>query len=205
MSKNSTTYHHGDLRNALLLAAEVLLEQNDVSSVSLREVAKVVGVSHTAPYRHFADKTALLVALDTIGYQRLYNAMEDCIDKHPNDPLKQLFSANQAYVELACKHPQMTNLMFGGIVKANEYTEELSVESKRAFNGLMTIIQNGQAAGVFVENDTKELALFVWSTVHGFSMLCSSGHLKEAATNKKQIQNLIDMLGQSLLTGIIKS
>jgi AcrR family transcriptional regulator len=201
----SRGYHHGNLRNALLQAGESLLEEKGVGDLSLREVAKATGVSHSAPYRHFRDKNSLLAALGTVGYRRLAEAMEACIADHPDAPLAQLNQASHAYVDLAIRHPQMLNLMFGGVLQPEEWSDELIEESNRAFEGLLNIIRNGQQAGLYVTGDTEEMALLVWSTVHGFSMLCSAGHLRDIADDKEKIHALVDSMGQMLVSGILKN
>ena len=197
-------YHHGDLHNALLQAAEALLEEKGVGGVSLREVAKAAGVSHTAPYRHFKDKNALLAGLGTLGYKRLAIAMEQCVANQPDAPLVQLTQASHAYVDLATRHPQMTNLMFGGVLQPQDWTDGLIRESDRAFEGLLGIIRNGQAAGLYVDKDTMEIALLVWSTMHGFSMLCSTGHLRDIADDQAKIDQLVESMGEMLVSGILR-
>lgn len=202
MNKSTNSYHHGDLGNALLSAAEKLLEEKGVAGVSLRETAKIAGVSHAAPYRHFKDKTALLAGLSTIGYARLADAMEQCATDNPENTLKQLADASHAYVNLATRHPQMTNLMFGGIIRPEDCTHELEVISERAFMGLLNIIRNGQSSGAIVNKDPMEVALLVWSTVHGFSLLCSAGHLGKFTVSEEQVHSLVDVLDALLLRGI---
>lgn len=204
MVKLKKAYHHGDLRNSLLLAAEQLLEQKGVGAVSLREVAKLAGVSHTAPYRHFADKNTLLTGLAIVGYGRLADAMENCVNEQPEDPVKQLASSAEAYVSLATQHPQMTNLMFGGALKKICYVGTLSEESERAFNGLVKIIQNGQQAGLYIEKESQELALFAWSLAHGFSMLITAGQLGELSDDKNAIQAMITSMAEMIMNGIGK-
>jgi AcrR family transcriptional regulator len=172
-------YHHGDLRNALLAAAEQLLEKKGVAAVTLREVAKKAGVSHTAPYRHFEDKQALLSALAQIGYQRLADAMLQCIAEANDNPREQLRLASLAYVRLATSHPQMTYLMFGGVLKPFDTEPALQKIAQRAFEGLLQIIRNGQMEGLYKEKDTQSLAMAVWSQMHGLSMLMTSKHLGE--------------------------
>jgi len=202
MAKSKKTYHHGDLRNSLLLAAEQLLEQKGVGAVSLREVAKVAGVSHSAPYRHFSDKNALLAGLAIVGYGRLADEMEKCVTEQPDDPVKQLSSSAKAYVSLAIQHPQMTNLIFGGGLNKLCYEGTLNEESERAFNGLLKIIQNGQLAGLYIEKESQELALFVWSLAHGFSMLITAGQLGELSDDKKAIEIMVSSMGDMILNGI---
>ena len=200
----SRSYHHGNLHDTLLQVGEVLLEEKGVGEVSLRELAKAAGVSHTAPYRHFKDKHALLAALGAIGYRRLAEAMEACVTEHPDAPLAQLAQSSHAYVSLAIHHPQMTNLMFGGVLQPEAWSEELMQESNRAFDGLLVIIGNGQQQGLYVDKDAMEIALLVWSTVHGFSMLCSAGHLRDISDDENKIHALVDSMGQMLVSGILK-
>lgn len=204
MAKSKKAYHHGDLTNSLLHAAEQLLEQKGVGAVSLREVAKVAGVSHTAPYRHFADKNTLLAGLAVIGYGRLADEMERCVIEHPNDPVKQLGMSCETYVALAIKHPQMTNLMFGGALNSQCNEGILDEESGRAFNGLLKIIQNGQQAGIYIDKEARELALFTWSLAHGFSMLITAGQLGELNDDEKAVQEIISSMGKMIMNGIGK-
>lgn len=204
MTKSKKTYHHGDLRNSLVLAAEQLLEEKGVGAVSLRQVAKVAGVSHSAPYRHFADKNALLAGLAVVGFGRLADEMERCVTEQPEDPVKQLAASAEAYVALAISHPQMTNLMFGGVLKKLCYEGALDEESERAFNGLVKIIQNGQQAGLYIEKESQELALFAWSQAHGFSMLITAGQLGELSDDKKAIEAMVSSMGEMIMNGIGK-
>ena len=204
MAKPKKSYHHGDLRHSLLLAAEKLLEQNGVGAVSLRDVAKKAGVSHTAPYRHFVDKQALLAGLANVGFGRLADAMEQCVTTHPQSPREQLSASAHAYVGLAIRHPQMTNLMFGGVLAKDECPEELAQQSDRAFNGLLRIIKNGQQAGLYIEKESMDLALFVWSLAHGFSMLISAGQLGNVVSDEKLVQDMVSNLSGMVATGIVK-
>lgn len=94
------TYHHGNLRQALLEAALVLLQTKDADSLSLREVARQAGVSHTAPYRHFADKAALLAAVAEEGFITFGQYLSDAVTKAHADPLESLQATGEAYLTL---------------------------------------------------------------------------------------------------------
>jgi AcrR family transcriptional regulator len=171
------TYHHGDLRNALLAAAEQLLEQQGVTAITLREVAKLAKVSHTAPYRHFKDKQALLAALAQTGFERLAQSTQASMTEAPDDPLQQLRMAMRAYVQLATSHPEMTYLMFGGVLRPFDQNETLSVASSKAFESLLQVIRNGQAVNLYQDKPTQTLAIAAWSQVHGLSMLVTGKHM----------------------------
>ena len=71
-----SNYHHGDLKNALIQAGVKILSKEGISGLSLRKVARQAGVSHAAPYAHFADKQALIAAISTEGYKQLYTRLK---------------------------------------------------------------------------------------------------------------------------------
>jgi AcrR family transcriptional regulator len=194
-------YHHGDLRNALLAAALVLLRQHGPNAVSLREVAKQAGVSHAAPYRHFEDKHALLAAIAHEGFRRLGEAMA-AAERSAADPHQQLIEAGRAYVELAVASPEITQLMFGGYLDPQRCRDELRDEADKAFAGLLKIIENGKAAAMLKKRDSQELALAAWSLAHGFAMLVAGGQLASVAADRKAIDALSRALGRLLLDGL---
>jgi len=175
----SKSYHHGDLHREILLAARKLLEENNISSLSLREVAKKVGVSHTAPYRHFKDKESLLAGIAGLGFNELTEQMKEVAELHP-DPSAQLQEAGQRYIQLAIKNPQCIQLMFGGILPGDDTYPMLRESGDMAFNALKTIIAKGQALGVFKKGNIELLALTAWSGIHGLSLLFISGSVTQA-------------------------
>lgn len=172
-------YHHGDLHEEILCAACRLLEENNIASLSLREIAKEVGVSHTAPYRHFKDKESLLAGIAGLGFDRLTEQLTAAVTSNPGDPVKQLIEAGQKYVSMAQQRPQCTQLMFGGILPCDDTYPELRASGDSAFEGLLSIIIEGQALGVFKPGDIKMMALTAWSGIHGLSMLIIGGNLEE--------------------------
>jgi AcrR family transcriptional regulator len=198
-------YHHGDLRNTLLAAAETVLRQRGVTDLSLREVAKVAGVSHTAPYRHFKDKNALLQALAAIGYQRLAEALRQVKADFAADPAEALVAGGKAYVELAVKNPEMTQLMFGGALETEEISEEDLVQcSGDAFNALLEIVDMGLEKGVYQARDRMDIALAAWSIVHGLAMLVIGGQLSQYATSDEAVVGLAQTVGDMLQTGLLR-
>src|SRR4051812_36803257 len=100
------TYHHGNLRPALLRAASKTLEKEGAGALSLRDLARRAGVSHNAPYRHFRDRDSLLAAIATEGFRQLGDALRGRAGKE----------MGAAYVRFALEHPQQFRLMFGGVL-----------------------------------------------------------------------------------------
>lgn len=195
-------YHHGDLRRALLAAGERLLRQDGVAGLSLRSVAKAAGVSHTAPYRHFADKQALLAALAEIGFTRLRDGMAAAAAKHPGDPRRQLVEVGVVYVRLATAHPEMTHLMFGGVLPDSAVDEDQRRTAQQAFQGLVGIIEEGIRAGAFVDRPPLELAASAWSLMHGLAMLLTTGRLGRTGAAKLRPETLARRVAEHLVDGI---
>jgi AcrR family transcriptional regulator len=110
--KRSASYHHGDLRDALVRAARTILEKQGLAALSLRGVARVVGVSPAAPYHHFPDKQALLEAVAAQGFDALTAAMEKRMAKK-TDPTGRLDASGVGYVTFALENPALFRLMFG--------------------------------------------------------------------------------------------
>jgi AcrR family transcriptional regulator len=124
LMKDDSSYHHGDLHAALVNAAAVEIERGGYESLSLRELAESVGVSRTAPYRHFADRRALLAAVALDGFERLTAIYRRAMGSG-NNPRDRLAAAGRGYLRFAAERPQMFRLMFvsdllgGGTVPPN--------------------------------------------------------------------------------------
>lgn len=173
------TYHHGNLRESLLEAGEALLDQGGLDEFSLREVARQAGVSHAAPYRHFASKAELLDALVERGFGRLAQALRQALAAHPGDPRAQLLAAGMAYVQVALDHPALWRLMFGGLQAGDQRSAETRHVAEMAFAVLVRIIGGGIESRVFVNADPQAVAITVWSMLHGLTMLLTTGQLGE--------------------------
>ena len=155
-----STYHHGDLRAALLHTAGEMMEKRGLASLSLREVARRAGVSHNAPYRHFPDRQNLLAALAAQGFEMLGAALE----KRPRREM------GEAYVEFALGHPQRFRLMFGGVVP-------LANRDRRAYESL-------QKAFADLGEHAPYAAAAAWGLVHGLSHLLLDGHFEGRDTKR---------------------
>jgi AcrR family transcriptional regulator len=199
-----STYHHGDLRNSLLAAAEPLLVQKGVRELSLREVAKAAGVSHAAPYRHFRDKTALIEALSAEGFHRLRHGCEKAQARHPTDPKRQLVEAGMAYLYFAREKPVIVQLMFGGVISPDSSGAELKQAADAAFESLVRIVGNGQKAGIYQKGDVITLTLTAWSAVHGLALMISAGMLRTKTKTRTQVKKLGESVADILLSGLIK-
>lgn len=174
-SAQRDSYHHGDLRQSLIDAAIALIQEGEISQVSLREVARRVGVSHNAPYRHFADKEALLSAVAEQGFQGLRAATEQALTGMPPNAGPRLSAIGQAYVQFALQNPAHYRVMFSPY--SNCQTEGLQTAMRQSFSVLLNVVQDGQSAGAFRSEDTLQMAQTAWAFVHGIAMLAIDGQL----------------------------
>ena len=167
--KRRATYHHGDLRAALLSAARALLDEGGVPAVSLREAARRAGVSPAACYRHFADKEALLTALAVQGFEEFAQALGQAREG-TREPFAEM---GIAYVEFAVRRPGMFRLMFGPAVADRSRSPELLeaiAASTRLFEGGLKVSKHALP-------EDPVAGLRAWATVHGLATLAIDGML----------------------------
>src|SRR5262245_23167774 len=123
-----STYHHGNLKEALLTAGGELLEKQGIAALSLRETARLAGVSHAAPYRHFPDKDTLLAALAAEGFELLRQSLA----------ARAAREWGEGYVMFALAHPHRFRLMFGGQLRFDDYPE-LRRSAEQGYQALMKL------------------------------------------------------------------
>lgn len=158
-------YHHKDLRNALIDEALAILDAEGSGELTLRDLARRLGVTHTAPYAHFADKTALLVAVADEGFERLKAALAKARDSHGN--VRERFVAQAlAYVQFARENPNLYRLMFVDPVLAKE--PDCVIGGDNAFGILMETVAS---LGISPEIELAYVGVAVWASVHGVAML----------------------------------
>jgi len=182
-SSGDTPYHHGDLHDALLQAAERVLERDGISGLTLRAVAREAGVSHAAPTHHFGDLTGLLSELAAIGFRRFNEAM---VAARATDtlPMMKAMAGAKAYVAYAQARPGMYGLMFRN-ERLDMTRPSLHEAATASFEGLASSVGAGRhqrLTGEALETLTLDQAAAIarnWSLVHGFTMLLLDGRLKD--------------------------
>ena len=168
MSTSKATYHHGDLRAALVQAAMELLEESGETDLSLRAVARRAGVSPAAPYRHYADREALVSAVAAVGYRELAERLA-AAHPSPSTP-EQLASVAIAYVQFALERPGLFRIMF---------TEPCDRDNDERVAATAAVSQYVRAIveRTFPQADAEALATAIWALVHGLALLHLDGKL----------------------------
>lgn len=194
-SRRAAPYHHGDLRRALLDAAEAMLERGGQAALSLREVARAAGVSHNAPYRHFADREALLAALAAGGFARLAGALADAATAAEEGG--RLRAAGHAYLRFARVHRALYLLMFGPEIRKPAHPAlaeaagaamaalRAAGEADRGTDGPGTDGPGTDGPGTdgrggpLDARGARHAAVGAWALVHGLAHLIADGQLSE--------------------------
>jgi AcrR family transcriptional regulator len=187
-------YHHGDLRRVIVKAALEILRETQSLEFSLRELARRAGVSHNAPYKHFADKRELLEAVSAAGFEMLTKRMTNEIAGF-HSPREQLFALLRAYIDHGVENPALYSLMFGGYLTGPNHGR-----TKALLAGVIIAGGVGRAIPHTSRNERKiaGAVLACWSLVHGLTLLLADGLV---GPNEKS-GALADRLVQGLLNGL---
>jgi AcrR family transcriptional regulator len=165
----------------MLREAVRTIQSQGVEALTLRGVGARLGVSRTALYRHFTDKQALLAAVAADGFLTLRAALLDAWESGGRD--QDGFSAmGKAYVRFAVTHPSHYRVMFGGGVTPSDKGSQDAGPGADAFQVLVDAIEAQQQAGLVHRDDPRQLALYIWSVVHGVAMLALDGMLPPQVT-----------------------
>ena len=176
---NRSTYHHGDLKNALIQAGIEIVAAEGVYGLTLRKVAKRAGVSHNAPYAHFEDKQALIAAIALEGHLKIHTLIEKVVAKHPDEPLKQLVNLAWAYVQFGLESPAHYKITFSGLIENEKNYPRFVEVSQDSLKLLQKIVGECKRAGVLNANDQTVglLAVTAWSVIHGLVSLTIEGQV----------------------------
>jgi AcrR family transcriptional regulator len=179
-SGDDTPYHHGALHEALLKAAEKVLERDGLPGLTLRAVAREAGVSHAAPTHHFGDLTGLVSELAAIGF-RQFNAAMAAADSTGTSALLKAMARAKTYVAYARAHPGMYGLMFR-TERLDMTRPSLHEAASASFAGLAGSIGASRHEHIAAEALSLDQAAAIaraWSLVHGFTMLLLDGRLSD--------------------------
>ncbi len=199
-SKKTKAYHIGNLRQTLLEVARELTVEVGIDGITLREVARRAGVSHAAPYNHFADKAALIEALTVSAFEELGNALRLAVAQNTN-PLAALEEIGVAYVRFAYQHPSEFRFIFRTELRPN--SESASNQAgERAYGVLLEAIKNAKSE--LSHTNLELLALTAWSTSHGLATLVVNGPRQDLTNNLESVEQLARGVLQTLQQGLFR-
>jgi AcrR family transcriptional regulator len=195
-------YHHGDLRSALLEAALAVLTEIGPQGLSIREVARRAGVSHAAPYRHFADRDELILAVVEQGFELMQQTMAAEKAAANPDPLDQFAASGLAYVNFALQHPAYYRVMFSGDLLSSTGHVAFQHTSSEAIQGMVSDIKLGQELGVLRQGDPVIQALTIWSTIHGFVSIVNDNRIGHLVGEPFSLEHIRDKVLTMIFEGL---
>jgi AcrR family transcriptional regulator len=196
--KKPNRYHHGDLRRALLSEAVRTIRSDGIEALTLRGVGARLGVSRTALYRHFTDKSALLAAVAAEGFRALHEALVGAVERAA-DPGSGFEDQGRAYIRFAVENPAHYRVMFGRAWDGRVEESDVVKEGAAAFGALVGLLVTLQAHGIARQGDPVQLARFVWASVHGVAMLALDGQWEHQRTD---LNTLVDFVVERIHAAI---
>jgi AcrR family transcriptional regulator len=199
-AKGPRSYHHGDLRRSLVAAALNLLGRHGLDGLTLRAVAREAGVSHAAPYHHFASRDELIEALAATGFGELRAFVVRHLETTRYEPAAMLQEAAVGYVLFAVEHPDLYRLMFGGALQGRNPTDALLAASASAYDLIHTGITAAFAGRAADPERVALLARTCWAISHGVATLTIDGQLGPA--DREEVATLTRAITQVLWQGM---
>jgi AcrR family transcriptional regulator len=165
------SYHHGDLRQAILEAACQHLRAQNTDSLSLRALARKIGVSQTAPYRHFDSRNALFAGIAVWGFNILEQELRQTLADDTGPASEKLVELGLTYLKFSQAHFEKYSLLYASNLVDFEEYEELQAAGSRSFDLMLQTIRQGREEGLFLDRPEEELAAVIWSGLHGMASL----------------------------------
>lgn len=195
-------YHHGNLHDALIIAAASLIEESGSTDFAMIDAARVAGVSSAAPYRHFKDKDALLEGVCRVAFMALSESSETTAAKHPPGSTERIVALGQDYVRFVTGHPQYYDLMWGKVGMQAMESPQVNIQSS-GFYVLSGAVDDWCETKGITNVDPLDLATKLWAMVHGLSGLAIN-HLLEKFLPSVDIDSMVMSSCHTFLEGLEK-
>ncbi len=193
-------YHHGNLRDALILAAAALIEEQGDADFAMVDAARRAGVSSAAPYRHFKDKAALLDGVLELLFLGLAGAVREACERTPAGSTERIVTLGKAYIDYLTARPAFYQLMWGE--RGQQQLADPSLDPKTTgFYLLLTSVEEWCEANQLHPKSTLELATRLWAMAHGLMALSMHRHLEKFLPDA-DITALLQGATQSMLDGL---
>jgi AcrR family transcriptional regulator len=190
-----SSYHHGNLRESLIKLGITHLDEKGAENISLRALAREIGVSQTAPYRHFEDKNQLLSAIAINGFEHMANKIAEAIEGLEQQPPQYLKAMARAYILFSLENTEVFKLMFGPILGDRKSYPALLAAGRHSFKLIEKSLQVGVDNGIFSIADITITANSIWASIHGVASLMQDRFDRfPDGTGDKQIDSMFDIL-----------
>jgi len=201
LKKSGKSYQHGNLREAILKVSLQVIEKKGVQALSMRDLAKMTGVTHQAPYRHFKDKKDLLAALAQEGFEQLYACLEES-QKTALTPMERLQNSATSYMTWSYAHPDHFRLIFSQHIPEYETSGSLQKVTDQLLGLILKLVEENQKAGNIRQGDTRPIARHLWATIHGATSLLVDRQFKPLNNLTTPVPQLAKDVVSNLINGL---
>ena len=195
-------YHHGDLRNALIVAAAELIEEQGSLDFALVDAARRAGVSSAAPYRHFKDKDALLLAVSDLAFLSLSESAREVARRHPEHNAASIVAHGRNYIRFVTGHPEFYDLMWGDMALRSIPSDEKQLRTS-GFYVLVEAVRGWCVEQDLADQDALELAIKLWAMAHGLACL-EMNHRADTFMPGVDVYQLLESSTHTFLDGLVK-
>ncbi len=193
-------YHHGNLRDALIMAAAELIEEHASVDFAIVDAARRAGVSNAAPYRHFKDKHALLEAVSELGFLGLTETARNIAEKSHQDSATKIIALGKAYIRFVMRHRAFYDLMWGDMGLRGIDAADKDMKTS-GFYVLVDAVQHWCDDKNLDDYDALELAVKLWATAHGLACLAMN-HQLEKFLPEVNVYSLLESSTRTFLEGL---
>ena len=194
------SYHHGDLRNALLIAAVELIEEHGADQFTMVDAARCAGVSNAAPYRHFKDKDELLQAVRDLGFLGLTEQTAQVARQQGLGSIDTIIALGDTYVEYVTSRPQFYELMWGNVSIGVDAPDDAELKSSGFYVLVEAVSAWGEVEQVMID-DPVQVATYLWAMVHGLTSLTLHSHIDRFVPNAN-VKDMLRSTTETFLNGL---
>ncbi|TGK09011.1 TetR/AcrR family transcriptional regulator [Leptospira fletcheri] len=202
MKPDKNSYHHGDLKRALLDASIRILKEEGYKALSLRKAALTAGVSQSAPYRHYADLESLYADIAEEGFRLLSERLKSFQSRYKKRPLLLFRESGVTYVEFALEHPDLFRIMYGNQIESHSRYETLVLAENDSFRIIVEIIQDCKNAGLIRTDSVEKSATAAWTMVHGIAVLLAGKQVMFRSVDLQKARKVTKELISFLYNGM---
>ena len=199
-SQDCKSYHHGDLRNALIIAAAELIEEKGSLDFAMIDAARRANVSSAAPYRHFEDKNALLQAVSEVAFLALDEVARKASTLAPYGSSACLIAQGKAYIGFVSDHPAFYDLMWGDLGLRKRNIEDMELQTS-GFYILVDCVRAWCTEAALTSHDPLELAVKFWAMAHGLACLTMNGNIAQIMPSA-DVFSLFESSAMTFLDGL---
>lgn len=197
-----TSYHHGNLRETVLEISKQLIEQKGIHDFSLREVARLAGVSRTAPYRHFPDKESVLVAIAEESYGKVEEAMQHVVQRSGDKPVVAVQELIVIYVKFMVENRRYFEFIFGNFIRDAEKRARLATAREKMVEVIAEMVRRTRQMKGDSAQQVKLMGASTWALMHGIASLICDEQLTPDVFTEDKLEYFCRNCAQTFIRGL---